>query len=937
MARGKRGAKPQLSFIFTASGFVLDLPSVEDAEASAKSAAGSRVKSVAPRAKAATASRSAAAGQRADSAARSPAATYAEALAEESRPWLERFSRDRLAALYDLGFAQVQPWFTPSMRFLHRVASEFLRCTLQRPDIELLREQAEPELDETAIASLLLATPFAPGAEHITAEWLQDIFEQLADRFQESLAAWDGTVEQYVAERSQNLRVPGRIFFHLVENRQGAGDGFPFAFVATYAATTQEGAVQHFPLRYALTEYESDQRKLLALLGGLSRAAERSDFLSGLMESGELFHPLRLTANDAYRFLKDVPTFEDAGVLCRVPNWWKRGAARPNVNVKIGESQPAKLGANALVQLSPSFSVDGEPLTREEVEDLLARTEGLALLKGKWVDVDHQRLQAMLDAFERAEDASLSFFEAMRQAAGEPDEDDLVETTRGQWLDRLLQRMREPAQLEGFTVPESIHAQLRPYQQTGFSWLSYLQDLGFGACLADDMGLGKTLQMLAFLEHLRTEAPSEDGHIRALLVVPASLLGNWERELQKFAPDLDYLMLYGKSAKAMNEEWGAVPDSELRAKLPTLCITTYAMALRIELLERVTWDVLVLDEAQAIKNPGVKQTKTLKALPSHMRVALTGTPVENDLSNLWSVFDFLNPGMLGTLKEFKEYVKGMADSPGGYAPLRRMTSPFLLRRLKTDKSIISDLPDKMETNQYVTLTRKQVVLYRQVVSQMERILADEGIPQIKRQGVVLATIMKLKQVCNHPDQYLGQDAFAPNESGKFLMMQELCQTIYDKRERVLVFTQFREMCDPLDHLLRQLFGRPGCVIHGQVPARKRTKLVEQFQGEDYVPYMVLSVKAGGTGLNLTAANNVIHFDRWWNPAVENQATDRAFRIGQTRDVMVHKMVCSNTLEERIDAIISGKSELAAEVVGEGETWLGKLSDQQLMDIMRFGA
>ena len=881
-------AKSQLGFIFTPTGFVLDVPETE-------------------------------------------------ALAEESRPWFERFSQDRNSALYDLGFAQAQAWFTPSMRFLHRVTSEFLRRTLQQPDIELLRETAEPELDDATMAALLLATPFAPGAEYVDATWLHNIFAQLTVCFQSSLATWGGTVEQYVAERSQNLRVPGRIFFHLVENKQGADDGYPFAFMATYAATAPDGSVRHFPLRYALTEYESDQRKLLALLGGLSRAAEASDFLSGLMETGELFHPLRLSSQDAYRFLKDVPTFEDTGVLCRVPNWWKRGAARPSVSVKVGDVAPSKLGSDALIRLSPSFSVDGVPLTREEIQDLLAQTEGLALLKGKWVDVDHERLQKLLDAFERAEDSSMTFFEAMRQAAEEPDEDGLVETTRGEWLDRLLQRMREPAQLDGFAVPPTICATLRPYQEMGFSWLSYLQDLGFGACLADDMGLGKTLQMLAFLERLRTEAPAEDGLIRALLVVPASLVGNWERELKKFAPDIDYRLLYGQSANAMNEEWQAIPDDDLREKLPTLCITTYTMAQRIEMLGRLTWDVLVLDEAQAIKNPGVKQTKALKALPSRMRVALTGTPVENDLSNLWSVFDFLNPGLLGTLKEFKDSVKEMGEAPSGYAPLRRMTSPFLLRRLKTDKSIISDLPEKLETNQFVTLTHKQVVLYRKAVAQMERVLEDENIPEIKRQGIVLSTIMKLKQICNHPDQYLGQGAFVPSESGKFLMMQELCQTIFDKRERVLVFTQFREMCDPLDRLLRELFGREGCVIHGQVPAKKRTQLVERFQGEDYVPYMVLSLKAGGTGLNLTAANNVIHFDRWWNPAVENQATDRAFRIGQTRDVMVHKMVCSDTLEERIDEIIQGKSELAAQVVGEGETWLGKLSDKQLLEIMRFGA
>lgn len=855
------------------------------------------------------------------------------AVAPESLPWLRRFEKDRVGALYDLGFAQAERWFSPSMRFLHRVSDVFLRTVLRNGDIELLREQVTVVLDGQTEAELLLATPFVPGVERVDHEWLDRWFGLLLERFRTDIAAWEGTVEQYVASRTQDLRVPGRIFFHLVENPRDADGGYPFAFVATYAAEC-DGNVRHLPLRYALEEYEHDQRKLLSLISGLTAAGEASELIAGFMETGELFHPLRMTDDEAYAFLRDVPAFEEAGVLCRVPNWWKRGTASPTVVVRVGEQAP-RLGFSDLITLSPSFLVDGMPLTRDEVLDLLNRSEGLALIKGRWVEVDHERLQRLLDAFDAARGRSLSFFEALREASSGERADGLVETKRGQWLDDLLQRMCTPVSLEGYRVPLGLDATLRPYQQVGFAWLSYLQELGFGACLADDMGLGKTVQLIAFLERLREQAGSVG--VRALLVVPASLLGNWQHELEAFAPQLDYQVLHGTSAAKLNERWNDMPDEALRDHLPTLSITTYAMVQRIEMAARAHWDLLVLDEAQAIKNPGVKQTRAIKALRADMRVALTGTPVENDLSNLWSIFDFLNPGLLGTLKEFKGEVARLEEAPGGYEPLRQTVAPFLLRRLKTDRSIISDLPDKVEINQYVPLTRKQVVLYHKVVGELEAALGDEDLSDVRRRGLVLATITKLKQVCNHPDQYLGLEGFAASDSGKFQMLADLCRTIYDKRERVLVFTQFREMCDPLSRLLEEVFERPGVVIHGGVSAKRRSKLVEEFQGEDYVPFMVLSLKAGGTGLNLTAANNVIHFDRWWNPAVENQATDRAFRIGQTRDVMVHKFVCEQTLEERIDEIISGKSRLVAEVVGEGESWLGNLDDAQLSQLLRFGS
>jgi len=316
-----------------------------------------------------------------------------------------------------------------------------------------------------------------------------------------------------------------------------------------------------------------------------------------------------------------------------------------------------------------------------------------------------------------------------------------------------------------------------------------------------------------------------------------------------------------------------------------------------------------------------------------MRIIMTGTPIENDLSNLWSLFDFLNRGLLGTSKEFSTFIKRLADDPSGYAKLREMVAPFILRRLKIDKTVISDLPDKTEISTYVELSKKQTVLYRSVVLGLEHSLGDvEG---IHRKGLVLAAISKLKQTCNHPDQYLGQASFVPEESGKFQLLGELCETIYEKRERVLVFTQFREMTEPLGRFLKNIFHRDGLIIHGGISAKKRTELVDKFQGQDYIPFMVLSIKAGGVGLNLTTANHVIHFDRWWNPAVENQATDRAFRIGQKKDVMVYKFISSGTIEEKINAMINEKSKLAHDIIGAGgETWITELNNSDLIKLLR---
>ncbi len=568
------------------------------------------------------------------------------------------------------------------------------------------------------------------------------------------------------------------------------------------------------------------------------------------------------------------------------------------------------------------MTVDGVSLTQEDVRRLLEQTEGLAFLKGKWVEVDHQKLKALLKEMEKCPDG-IRLWEALRMGADGKDRfaDVGALVTNGKWLSGLLTDLRKPENIRRIAVPDTLHATLRPYQMNGYTWLSYMNRLGFGACLADDMGLGKTVQVLAYLERIRRKS----GDVRVLLIVPASLLGNWQKEAKRFTPEMDISILHGRTA--------AVLDEQLREEPAFLTITTYGMAARMKRLREVQWSCIVLDEAQAIKNPMTNQTKEIKKLSAAMRIAMTGTPIENDLTNLWSLFDFLNKGLLGTSMEFHEFCKGLEQHPEKYAKLKLMVAPFMLRRLKSDKTIISDLPDKIETVDYAALSKRQVVLYRRIVEDMEEKLAE--LTGIARKGVILSTIMKLKQVCNHPDQYLGQQAYAGEESGKFALLKELCETIRAKRERVLIFTQFREITDNLSGYLSGIFGAKGYVLHGGTPVKKRSEIVEAFQGERYVPFIVLSVKAGGTGLNLTKANHVIHFDRWWNPAVENQATDRAFRIGQTKDVLVHKLVSTGTIEEKIDAMINSKKQLAEHVIGNGgESWITEMDNQALLSLMR---
>ncbi len=846
------------------------------------------------------------------------------------KDWAVRFSENKYSALFHLGFKERARWFSPSLEYLHRIAGLLIKRISQQTDLEISRDAIEAKLQEDELKKLKDEAPFVLGMEHIDEAWILSLWDELLSVFRSEIRVYDGTVKRYFADYSSNINIAGRVFFHMVESKD---EKYPFAFMATYSTKpVKSKRAVHTPLRNALEEFKGEEKKLLNLISSVIKAAEKSDFISELLENGELFVPLKLTKDEAYTFLIEIPIYEEAGIMCRVPDWWRRDSNSIGISINVGDKEPSKVGLDAILDFTPVLKIGDETLSEEELREFLNMAEGLIKYKGKWVEISKGKLEALLQAFDRVKDitkqGALSLGDAMRLElkGGElldiPEEDIDISITNGQWLKKMKENLIHPGKLPSIKTVSTLQGTLRPYQRDGYQWLHQMSNMGLGACLADDMGLGKTVQVIAYLEYVRTHYGG-----RALLVLPASLIGNWQREIERFAPDMPYQILHRSALGAKDE---------LKIKAGRfLYITTYGMAARLEELKDEVWDYLILDEAQAIKNPGTKQTKAIKEIPASKKIAMTGTPIENRLGDLWSLFDFLNKGLLGTPKEFTAFTKELKDHSEGYARLRRMVQPFILRRLKTDKNVISDLPDKIEINSYTMLSAKQVALYKQLLRQIEQKLEDaEG---IGRKGLILSSIMKFKQICNHPDQYIGREDFKPGHSGKFEQLKGICDTICEKRERVLVFTQFREMTEPISDFLAEIFGKRGFVLHGGTPIKKRSEIVEKFNGEQYIPYTVLSLKAGGVGLNLAAANHVIHFDRWWNPAVENQATDRAFRIGQTKDVMVHKFVTKGTIEEKIDEILKEKQKLSDDILSEGgEQWITEYNNEELMELFALG-
>jgi superfamily II DNA or RNA helicase len=853
------------------------------------------------------------------------------------------FGRGSGPGLLHLGAAEVGQVLPPVFAYWRELGSRFVTALCLRPDPEAPEGDLAPPLPPPDdLQALAAAAPLMPGAEYLTADVLRDCWTAIGEAFADERARAKLTLQGFLKRLNPAWNVVGRVHFNLAENRKD--EQAPFAFLATYThRLSGRGKAQHLPLGQALREYAgaANKEQLLALLLPVQRAAERCAWLRRVVDAGEIFHPLRWSPTEAFRLLGDLAELERAGIVVRMPATWRAGhPSRPRISATIGSKAPSVLGTEALLDFRAELTLEGQALTPAEAREILAGASGLALIRGQWIEVDRERLERAMARFQEAErlaqGGGLSFAEAMRTLAGaDVTEDgatagadvDWSRVVAGPWLAETLAGLRSPGGLDTVDPGSELRGSLRPYQQVGVRWLHLLARLGLGACLADDMGLGKTIQVLSLLLVLRRE----QGGSRqpSLLVAPASLLANWAAEIERFAPTL----------KAMIAHPSAMPAGELKAVDASrldgvdLVITSYGSLLRVPWLATTSWHLAVLDEAQAIKSADAKQTRAAKQLKARARVALTGTPIENRLGDLWSIFDFINPGLLGSAKAFTGYTKRLAERPHDtYGPLRELVRPYILRRLKTDRTVISDLPDKTEVKAYCPLSRRQAALYEQAVNELAEQL--DGAEGIRRKGLVLSFLMRFKQICNHPSQWLGDGAWAEDDSGKWARLRELGEVIAAKQEKALVFTQFREVTAPLASFLGGVFGRPGLVLHGETEVKKRKGLVQRFQEDEAVPFFVLSLKAGGSGLNLTAASHVIHFDRWWNPAVENQATDRAFRIGQKKNVLVHKFVCRGTVEEKIDELIESKKQLSSKLLeGGAELNLTELKDDALLRLV----
>ena len=779
------------------------------------------------------------------------------------------FERDWREGLFLLAAEKNNPGDCQTLRYWQNIANRYLTELCHVPGSENTVDISSP--GEGVFSTWVLTAPPMVGGEYISIDMLQDIWDEL-DMWVCRQVELAGSPKTFLETRAPKWHQVGRVCFHLAENK--ADQDRPFAFMATYSTGFGSGGkLKHLPLRTALEQYSGakNRKALINLLSPVQQAASSIPWVSQLVGSAQIYRPMTLSADSAYKFLRSVPELEDAGLMVRLPNWWKK-KPRPTVSVTIGEKKKSKLGADAMLDFNVGFMLGDEGLTEDELKELLEGNEGLVWFKGQWVEVERDKLQEAVEHWEKlrlgSADGDISFIEGMRMLAGASadllddkqteQERPWVHVAAGNAMRQILSELRNPASLNDVDFGKSVQATLRPYQEHGVAWLNLQAQLGLGACLADDMGLGKTLQVLTLLTAFRDNSMSKRKG-PSLLVVPASLLGNWRQEAQRFTPSLKLTFLHpAENDRKKIKEIAEAPKKKL-AKTD-LAVTSYSMLTRQEWLSEINWNIVILDEAQAIKNHSTRQSKAAKRLSANSRIALTGTPVENRLGDLWSLFDFLNPGLLGSAKVFKGFIKSLQQrQEDQFGPLRKLVSPYILRRLKTDRSIISDLPEKVETSTYCKLSKAQIKLYGQAVKALESALdTAEG---ITRRGVVLQYLMRFKQICNHPSQLTGHGEYNPRNSGKFLRLKEICEEIASRQEKVLIFTQFREITDPLSDYLSTIFGKAGLILHGGVPVKKRKHMVEQFQCDGGPPFFILSLKAGGTGLNLTAASHIIHFDR----------------------------------------------------------------------------
>ena len=677
---------------------------------------------------------------------------------------------------------------------------------------------------------------------------------------------------------------------------------------------------------------EQPQETLLRGLGLASR------LFAPVASSLEQPYPTfcHITPLQAYEFIKSVAwRFEDSGLGVVLPSslanregWANRLGLK--IHAQTPQQKKERLGLQSLLNFEWKLAIGGQSISKAEFDRLVALNSPLVEINGEWVELRKQDIKTARAFFAARKDKlTLSLEDALRLSTGDTQAIEklpVVSFEASGTLQELMATLMNNQAIAPLPTPASFQGELRPYQARGASWLSFLERWGLGACLADDMGLGKTIELIAFLLHLKEQEALKQP---TLLVCPTSVLGNWEREVKKFGPTLKVLLYHGDKRPKAKAFTSAIKGQDL-------VLTSYALIHRdLKELQSVSWQGVVLDEAQNIKNSESKQSQSVRQLQSSFRIALTGTPVENRLQELWSILDFLNPGYLGARQFFQRRFAIPIEKFGDAASLqtlRSLVQPFILRRLKSDREIIQDLPEKQEMTVFCSLSTQQAALYQQVVE--ESLAEIDSALGLQRRGMILGLLVKLKQVCNHPAQFLKESTLGQYHSGKLQRLEEMLESALTYGDRALIFTQFAEWGKLLKPYLEQQLRRETLFLYGSTSKKQREEMIDRFQHDPQgPPVMILSLKAGGVGLNLTRANHVFHFDRWWNPAVENQATDRVFRIGQTRNVQVHKFVCTGTLEEKIHEMIESKKALAEQVVGAGEQWLTELDTDQLRNLL----
>lgn len=827
------------------------------------------------------------------------------------------------------------------VHFMQTGIDMFVRESLEADDARDMLKQLNPRYATalTPTEHWLEALFASPDKAHDPAlEWLVDDVERWHDQLKNKQNEMSFRTCLRLAQPEVNGNEEDAVWtLHIM--LQAADD--PSLLVPAHIVWQQSDPT----LTYLNYRFSEPQERLLADLG------KASTVFTPLQRCLQKANPAfcELSTEEAYAFLTDAAErLHDEGFGVYIPDWWRKRSARLGVKMKVAQGErrfnhKSKLGFNELLNYEWELAVGDDTISPAELEQLATLKQPLVQVRGRWIEFNETSAMEARKMLQTSGQMKLSHLLHLALQLNNTEQDfhhlqheqlesvlplnDLpIQAIEGDEVTmQLIEQLSGSTKMEALPQPEALKGDLRPYQFKGFSWLAFMRKLQFGTCLADDMGLGKTIQWIAYALHVKQNNEQVGP---ALLICPTSVIANWEQELSVFAPSLTIWTHHGP---------GRLKDEDFvqKAEQVDVVITSYALAMRDEeTLTRIVWDNVTLDEAQHIKNTAAKQTQSIRKLSAYHRIALTGTPVENRLAELWSIIDFLNPGYLGTKESFVSKFEVPIEQDDQWEAahaLQQIIQPFVLRRLKSDRQIISDLPMKDEQTTYCTLTKEQVSLYEACMkTALHKVEHASG---MERRGAILSTITHLKQICNHPALYLGEGVLSENRSGKLMQLVRMLNDALSKGERVLIFSQYARMATLLQQFLEHRFEQEALLIHGSIPKKKRDEMIKRFQHDPDAPSIfVLSLKTGGFGLNLTRANHVIHYDRWWNPAVENQATDRTYRIGQQKDVNVYKFVCTGTLEEKIDQLMVEKQVLASRVVGKGEAWMTELSTAELREL-----